>query len=140
MTEEIVSADIAAIPGISVITVTDGLTNRLVQVAGLGVAVSAGPGVRTHTLPAGHLGRTKLRGPVVADLTLLTEVSHGVVLAVVADPGVRVTGVRVSVTLALPAVGEVPEAWLALAAPPAECWLLSVTGTLPGVLVTELVL
>ena len=128
------------VPSIPIVTVTDGLHGLVVQIAGLGVAVAAGPGVRTHTLPARHLGRSELRGAVVADLAFLTEVSHGVVLAVVADPGVRVTGVRVSVTLALPAVGEVPEAWLALAAPPAECWLLSVAGTLAGVLVTELVL
>ena len=140
VTEEIVSAFITAVPGVSVITMTDGLTNRRVEVAGLGVAVAAGPGVRAHTLPARHLGRTKLRGPVVSNLAFLTEVSHGVVLAVVTDPGVRVTSVRVSVTLALPAVREVPEAGLALAAHPAECWLLGVTGTLPGVLVTELVL
>ena len=140
MPEEIISADITAVPGISVITVTDGLTHSRVQVAGLGIAVATGPGVGTHTLPAGYLVRSELRGPVVSNLTFLAEVSHGVVLAVVADPGVGVTGVRVAVTLALPAVGEVPEAWLALAAPPAECWLLSVTGTLPGVLVTELVL
>ena len=140
VTEEIVSADVTAVPGISVVTVTDGLTHRLVQVAGLGVAVSTRPRVRAHTLPARHLGRSELRGAVVADLAFLTEVSHGVVLAVVADPGVRVTGVRVPVTLALPAVGEVPEAGLALATPPAECWLLSVAGTLAGVLVTELVL
>ena len=140
MTEEIVSAFITAVPGISVITMTDGLTNRRVEVAGLGVAVATGPGVRAHTLPARDLGRTKLWGPVVSNLAFLTEVSHGVVLAVNADPGVGVTGVRVSVTLALPAVREIPEAGLALAAPPAECWLQSVTGTLAGVLVTELVL
>ena len=140
MTEEIISAYITAVPEISVITVTDGLTNRRVEVAGLGVAVAAGPGVRAHTLPARDLGRTKLRGPVVSNLTFLTEVSHGVVLAVIAGSGVGVTGVRVAVTLALPAVREAPVAGLTLAAPPAECWLLGVTGTLPGVLVTELVL
>ena len=140
MTEEIISADITAVPRISVITVTYGLTHSCIQIAGLGIAVTTGPGVGTHTLPAWYLVRSKLRGPVVSNLTFLAEVPHGVVLAVVADPGVRVTGVRVPVTLALPAVGEVPEAGLALATPPAECWLLSVAGTLAGVLVTELVL
>ena len=140
MTEEIISADITAVPGISVITVTYGLTHTCIQIASLGIAVTTGPGVGTHTLPARYLVRSKLRGPVVSNLTILAEVPHGVVLAVVADPGVGVTGVRVAVTLALPAVGEVPEPGFALAAPPAECWLQCVTRTLPGVFVTELVL
>ena len=140
MTEEVVSADVTPVPSVAVLTVTDRLALLLVEVASLGVAVSAGPGVRTPALPARHLVLSKLRGSVVSDLTLLAEVPHGVVPTVDADPGLRVTSVRVSVTLALPAVGEVPEARLALAAHPAECWLLGVTETIPGVDVTELIL
>ena len=138
--EEIVSADVAPVPGIAVLAVTDGLALLLVKVASLGVAVSAGPSVRTSALSAWHLVLTELRGSVVSNLALLTEVSHGVVPTVDTDSGLWVAGVRMAVTLALPAVGKVPEAWLALAAPPAKGRLLSVTETVPGIDVAELIL
>ena len=45
-----------------------------------------------------------------ADLALIAELSHGGVPAVDADPSLGMASVRVSITLALPAVGEVPVA------------------------------
>ena len=140
VTEEVICALVTPVPSVAVLTVTDRLPLLLVQVAGLGIAVPAGPGVRTSTLPTRHLVLAELRGSVVPNLTLLAEVAHGVVPAVDADAGLRVTRVRVSVTLTLPTVGEVPEARLALATLPAECWLHGVTETVPGVDVTELIL
>ena len=41
-------------------------------------------------------------------LALVTELAHGGVPAVYADPGLWVTRVRVTIALALSAVGEVP--------------------------------
>ena len=63
-------------------------------------------------------------------LTLVAELTHGVVSAVDADTSLGVTCVSVTIALALSAVGEVPESWLALVTPPAKCWLRSVTQTL----------
>ena len=75
-----------------------------------------------------------------ADLALIAELSHGGVPAVDADPSLRVTRVRVSVTLALPAVGEVPVARLALGTLPPKRGLGGVTQTLASLLVAELIL
>ena len=47
-------------------------------------------------------------------LALVTELAHGGVPAVYTDPGLWVTSVRVTITLALSAVGEVPVARLTL--------------------------
>ena len=77
---------------------------------------------------------------LLTDLALVAELAHGGVPAVNADPGLWVTRVRVSITLALPAVGEVPVAGLTLRASPTKGGLVSVTLALACLLVTELVL
>ena len=77
---------------------------------------------------------------LLTDLALVAELAHGGVPAVNADPGLGVTRVRVSITLALPAVGEVPVAGLTLVTLPTKGWLLSVALALACVLVAELVL
>ena len=45
-----------------------------------------------------------------ADLALIAELAHGGVPAVDADPSLWVASVRMTITFALPAVGEVPVA------------------------------
>ena len=74
------------------------------------------------------------------DLALVTELAHGGVPAVDADPGLGVTSVRVTITLALPTVGEVPVSGLTLRAPPAKRGLVSVALALASLLVTKLIL
>ena len=67
-------SDIAApilvipVPGIAIVTVTDGLHGLVIQVAGLGVAVATGPGAWTQTLPAWNLVLTKLWRSIEANL------------------------------------------------------------------------
>ena len=56
------------VPGIAIVTVTDGLHGLVIQVAGLGVAVATGPGAWTQTLPARNLVLSELRRPIEANL------------------------------------------------------------------------
>ena len=96
--------------------------------------------VGTFALSALDLIWSHLWSSVVADDAFVTEVAHGRVTAVVANAGLRVARVCVTVALALLAVGEVPVAWLALVALPTKRWLECVALTLTGVLVAELIL
>ena len=53
---------------INIIILIPHLHGLVVQVAGLGVAVSTSSAARAETLPARHLGLAPLRGAVVANL------------------------------------------------------------------------
>ena len=56
------------VPGIAIVTVTDGLHGLVIQVAGLGVAVATGPSAWTQTLPAWNLVLPKLWRSIEANL------------------------------------------------------------------------
>ena len=142
MAKEVVHADVALVPGISVLAVADCLQGGWVQLTSSlpGKVVPARLRVWTLALSALDLISSYLWSSVVADDAFVTEVAHGRVTAVVADASLWMARVSVTVALALLAVGEVPVARLALVALPTKRWLECVALTLTRVLVAELIL
>ena len=142
MAKEVVHADVALVPGISVLAVADCLQGGWVQLTSSlpGKVVPARLRVWTLALSALDLISSYLWSSVVADDTFVTEIAHSCIPTVIADASLRVAGVCVSVAFALLAVGEVPVAGLALVALPTKGWLQSVALALACVLVAELVL
>ena len=125
MAKEVIHADVAFVPGISVLTVAHCLQGCRVQLASSlpGKVVSARLCVGTLALSTLNLIISDLWSSVVADDTFVTEITHSCIPAVVADASLRVACVCVSVAFALLAVGEVPVAGLALVALPTKGWL-----------------
>lgn len=142
MAKEVVHADVALVPGISVLAVADCLQGGWVQLTSSlpGKVVPARLRVWTLALSALDLISSYLWSSVVADDTFVAKVAHSGVPTVVADSSLWVAGVRMPVALALLAVGEVPVARLAFVTLPSKGWLQSVALALPCVLVAELVL
>ena len=142
MAKEVVHADVALVPGISVLAVADCLQGGWVQLTSSlpGKVVPARLRVWTLALSALDLISSYLWSSVVADDTFVAKVAHSGVPTVVADSSLWVAGVRMPVALALLAVGEVPVAGLAFVTLPSKGWLQSVALALPCVLVAELVL
>lgn len=71
--EEVVGADVAALPAVARVAVADRLVGGLVQVAALRVAVAGRLDVRTRTGSAWNLGLAHDRVAVVTDLAAFTE-------------------------------------------------------------------
>ena len=142
MAKEVVHADVALVPGISVLAVADCLQGGWVQLTSSlpGKVVPASLCVWTLALSALNLIRSNLWSSIVADDTFVTEVAHSCIPAVVANTSLWVAGVGVPVAFALLAVGEVPVAGLTLVTLPTKGWLESVALALACVLVAELVL
>lgn len=140
--EEVVIAHVTLVASVAINTVAGHLVRGGVQFACVlpGKAVSTCLGVGALALPALHLVSPQFRTTIVADDTLVAEVPHGGISAVVALAGGGLAGVRVAITLALATVGEVPVARLALVTLPPKGWLVGVALALAAVLVAEFVL
>ena len=140
--KEVVIAHITLVASVAINTVAGHLLRCGIQFACIlpGKVVSTCLGVRALALPALHLVRSQLRATIIANDTLVTEVSHGGISAVVTLASSRLAGICVAVALTLATVGEVPVARLALVTLPPKGGLVSVALTLAAVLVAEFIL